>query len=215
MNTQDLIAQLIQKAPQKTPLRGPVWLAAQLVLVLAAYGLTAQFFLGLRPDIVAQLSRLAFSAEIVLLVLLIFSSLAAAIMAMYPDALQKAYVLKIPYVVFTLLAGFIFLQWAVMPPDAGAVLPVTGSHGMECALCIGAVALIPAALLFFLIRQGASVAPLQAGSFAVLAAAGVGGPTLRLAEANDSLLHLAVWHYVPTLIFAIIGAVAGKWLLKW
>jgi hypothetical protein len=86
---------------------------------------------------------------------------------------------------------------------------------MECALCIAAVALIPSALLFALIRKGATIRPLQAGSFAVLAASSVGGLTLRLAEANDSLMHLVVWHYLPALLFATLGAVIGKKLLRW
>ena len=215
MNTQDLITKLSQDTPQKSALRQPFWFAVQLIIVLTVYGLGTQFFLGLRPDVFIQLNRLAFSTEIALLTMLVFSSSVAAVMAMYPDALQKVYALKIPYVVFALLAGFVVFQLAFMPQDERAVLPPLSPHGMECALCIGAVALIPAALLFFLLRKGASVTPLKAGSFAVLAAAGVGCLTLRLAESNDSLVHLASWHYLPTLIFAIIGAAVGKWLLKW
>ena len=86
---------------------------------------------------------------------------------------------------------------------------------MECALCIGSVALIPSALIFALLRKGASVRQFQAGSFAVLAASSIGCLTLRLAEANDSMMHLASWHYGPTVLFAALGAALGKILLKW
>jgi hypothetical protein len=59
------------------------------------------------------------------------------------------------------------------------------------------------------------VHPLQAGAFAVLTASTIGALTLRLAEENDSIVHLVQWHYLPTLFFAVLGAFAGKWLLKW
>jgi len=78
-----------------------------------------------------------------------------------------------------------------------------------------ATAIVPAALIFALLRKGASVRPLRAGSFAVLAASGLGCLTLRLSEANDSLVHLVDWHYLPTLLFAVIGALVGRYLLRW
>ena len=80
---------------------------------------------------------------------------------------------------------------------------------MDCALCIGSVAMLPSLLLFGILRRGATVRPMQAGIFAVLAASAIGCLTLRLSEANDSLAHLLLWHYLPTLIFAALGAVIG------
>jgi len=102
-----------------------------------------------------------------------------------------------------------------MPHDVRMVMPEISAHGMECALCIASVALVPSGLVFGLLRKGTTVRQLQAGSFAVLAASAIGGLTLRLAEANDSILHLVQWHYVPTLLFAGLGAMLGKYLLKW
>jgi hypothetical protein len=69
--------------------------------------------------------------------------------------------------------------------------------------------------MFVLLRKGASIRQLQAGSFAVLTATAIGCLTLRLSEENDSIMHLLQWHYLPTLLFAALGALAGKWLLKW
>ncbi len=115
---------------------------------------------------------------------------------------------------FIALVGVIIYQ-LFLPVDARMVMPKAGAHGLVCALCIASVALIPSAMLFWLIRKGANVRPLQAGSFAVLAASAIGALTLRLAEANDSMLHLASWHYLPTFLFAVLGALLGKQLLKW
>lgn len=217
-DTQQLIDRLSQEASASTaknPLPPPAWWAVRLIALLAAYGLGVQFFLQVRPDIAVQFGRPAFVAEIALLVVLSLSSAVAAIFAMYPDMHQKPWLLRIPYAVFAALAGFIAFQLFAMPYDPRMVIPSSGMHGMECALCIASVAIVPSALVFGILRKGASVTPLRAASFAVLAAAGLGCLTLRLAEASDSLVHLAAWHYTPTLAFAALGALAGKFLLKW
>jgi len=214
MNTEMLIASLSQQATPVTALRSPLYWGRLAVGVLAVYGLAVQYFLGLRPDLLLQFTRPLFALEIALLTLLTLTSIIAAILAMYPDAYQKPVLLKLPYGVFAGLAVLMTTQ-LLLPQDAAMVMPPLGAHAMECALCIGAVALVPSALLFTIIRKGASVQRLNSGFFAVLAASGVGCLTLRLAEMNDSIVHLLQWHYVPTLLFAAVGALLGKLLLRW
>lgn len=214
MNTETLIQSLSQQAPPVAVLRPPRHWGARIVGVLGIYGLAVQYFLGLRPDLLLQLSRPLFAVEIFLLVALIFTSAVATILAMYPDAYQKPALLKLPYGIFGVLVLLMTIQ-LLLPHDASMVMPPLGAHALECALCIGVVALIPSAILFMIVRKGASVVGWHAGAFAVLAASGVGCLTLRLAELNDSIEHLLQWHYVPTLLFAAGGALIGKWLLRW
>ncbi len=214
MNTNELIANLSAEAPSKT-LGTPSYYALRLGAVLAVYAIGVQMFLGLRPDLALQFTRPMFSVEIALLALLSLTSAAAAILSMYPDAHQQQGALKYPYAIFALLVVFMAFQ-LTLPHDPMMVIPVAlDAHGMECALCIASVAVVPSALIFGLLRKGASVHPLRSGSFAVLAASAIGGLTLRLSEANDSLMHMVSWHYVPTLLFAALGAWIGKTLLKW
>lgn len=213
METAELIASLSREAP-KAPIKPPHYFGWWLGAVLAAYGLSTQFVLHLRPDLPKQLTRPMFASEIILLALLAITSAASSIFAMYPDMHQRRWALNLPHAVFAALALFILFQMT-MPWDARMVAPPEGAHGMECAVCIASVSILPSALIFGLLRKGASVHPLRAGSFAVLAASGIGCLTLRLSEANDSLMHLAEWHYLPTVIFASIGALIGKWFLKW
>lgn len=215
MKTQELIEKLSQEATQKQVFHAPAWWAIRLLCILAFYGLAAQFFLGIRPDIILQLARLYFALEITLLSGITISAALASVFTMYPDMYQKPWMLKVPYLLFGVLILLISYQLAFASNDIRMVIPPPGGHAMECALCIGAVALIPSALIFGLLRKGASVTPLNAGFFAVLAATGIGCLTLRIAEANDSLMHLVTWHYLPTFIFASLGAIAAKWLLKW
>lgn len=211
--TIDLIASLSAKSKKK--FRTPSYYAICLLAVLAIYAIGCQLFLGFRPDLALQLTRPLFALESLLLSLLIISSVYAAVLVMYPDAYQKPQLLKFPYAIFVLLVIVVCFQ-SLMPTDARMViLEGPGIHDMECIICIASFALIPSALIFMLLRKGASVRQLQAGSLAVLAASSIGCLSLRFAEANDSIIHLMQWHYVPTILFAAFGALAGKWLLKW
>lgn len=214
-NTADLIASLSAEAKPTRKARPPSYWAFRLLALLAMYALGCQYFLGFRPDLALQFSRPYFALEVLLLVLLLLTSAVASVLAMYPDAHQKPKLLKLPYSVFALLVALVGFQLLV-PADVRMVMPQGPSvHAMECALCIASVALIPSALIFALLRKGASVRQFQAGLFAVLTSSAIGCLTLRIAEPNDSIIHLVQWHYVPTLLFAALGAMAGKWLLKW
>lgn len=214
LDTQALIARLSREAPPKPELRPPAYFALRLIAVLVVYVLGTQFCLGVRPDIAVQLVRPMFVLEAALLAMLTVSGTLAAILAMYPDAYRRAWMFRLPYAIFLLLVALIVAQ-LFAPADVRMVIPPPGGHAMKCALCIAATSLIPAALMFGLLRKGASVHPLKAGSFAVLAASGLGCLTLRLSEVNDSLMHLISWHYLPTLLFAAAGAVLGRYLLRW
>ena len=212
MNTNELIAQLGTQAPVAR-LSAPAYYAVRLVAVLVVYALGAHLMLGARPDLAAQFVRPAFALEIALLVLLTGVSAWAAILSMYPDMHQKTAVQHVPYAVSIALVVLILFQLA-MPGGAGAAA-LQGAHGAQCAICIASLAVIPSALIFGLMRRGASIHPVRSGSFAVLAASGIGCLTLRLCEANDALVHLAAWHYLPTLLFAALGAWIGRAVLKW
>lgn len=212
MNTNELIASLSKQAPAQQ-LGTPRYYVLRLIAVLVTYAVGAQLALGLRPDVLAQLTQPAFTIEILLLLLLSASSVCCAVLSMYPDMHQRnPAVLNMPFVSFALLAAFILLQLLLQQELLSVTLTM---HGIECAICIAIVAVIPSALIFALLRKGTSIHALSSGAFAMLAAAGIGGLTLRLSEVNDSLMHVAGWHYLPTLLCAGFGAWIGKIVLKW
>lgn len=215
MNTADLIASLSAEASPSKPMAAPGYWVARLIAVMVLYALAAQSLLGLRSDLLMQFTRPFFTLEILALSLLLLSSAFAAVITMYPDAYQKPRALKFPLVIFALLSLLLLLQF-FMPEDALMVIPTGPNiHAMECAICIAALSLVPSAIILTLLRKGASVRLFQAGTFAVLCASAIGCLTLRLAENNDSIMHVVSWHYIPTLIFAAFGALAGRWLLRW
>lgn len=216
MNTQDLIDTLSHKTAPAKALKPPLWWGFVLIVILSLYAVGLLSFLGIRDDLAVQLTRPLFVIEFLLLVTLILSSSWASILSMYPDLYQRKFLFNVPYVIFGALALLTLFQIIFMPYDPRMAIPeLEGLHGMECAICIAAVSIIPAALLIAVQRQGACVYPMKAGSFAVLAAASLGCLLVRIEEANDSLMHLATWHYLPTLLFAACGAALGRFFLKW
>lgn len=213
-STIDLITKLSAEAKPIKPMLNPKQWIVRLLLILGVYGFTAQIFLGLRVDLALQFTRSLFTAEITLMLSLFITSIIAAVLNIYPDLYQKSFWLKIPYIIFLLILGF-FISQIFMPISGLAVIPTGIFHKLECTICIMFVAVIPAILIFTILKKGATVRPLQAGSFTVLAASSLGYLILRFSEANDAISHLLIWHYLPMLCFAILGAVIGKFCLKW
>jgi hypothetical protein len=214
METHTLISQLSSEVTVSRPLRPPTYWALWLFAALVIYGIAAQFFLGLRPDLMLKFFHPAFTAELLLLAMITITSSYSAILAMYPDAAGRKLLLRLPYVSLVLFTCLMVSQ-ILMQNNALTHVFTSNIAGMACTLCIAAITILPSALLFWIQRKGASVLPLQAGAMAVLAASALGCIALRLHEPTEDVLHLIVAHYLPTILFALIGAQIGKWALKW
>ncbi len=214
IKTEELINSLAQDSTVVKQLQSPLRLSFYLLGILIIYAVVTGFTIGIREDLLTQLGRPFFIAEISLLLLTIFSSVLAAMFLLFPDGYQKKGVLYWP--LYSLCAFILIMAVQVFfPLDSRMVIPTGKVHSMECTICIASITIIPSALMFVLLRKGASVYPFLSGVYAMILSSGVGCLMLRLSEADDSLIHLALWHYIPILLFAVIGAFIGKIFLKW
>jgi hypothetical protein len=213
-DTKQLIQELSAKAAPVKIVR-PERYAAFLLVLLSVYALCAQCWLeGLRPDLIMQLTRPLFIVELLLLAAMLTSASVASVYAMLPDGAQRKTLMCLPYVFSGGMLALLVFQ-LFLPQDARMVTSDATSHTHECTMYIALSSILPTALIFGLLRKGASVMPMQAGLLAVIAAVSVGAITLRLAEANDEITHLLTWHYLPSLFFACLGAVSGRFLVRW
>lgn len=210
----NLITKLSNEIKPIEPLRKPTSLTLKLLAALVFYTVVLQIFLGLRDDLFVQITRPLFLAEIGLMFLLFFTAVLAAVLAMYPDLYQKSHLLKLPYVILFFLSLILAAQF-FLPIDERMILPQIVTHQMMCTSCILLLSLAPAALIFIILQKGATLVAMQSGIFTVLAASALGCLMLRLSEMNDSISHLLIWHYLPIIFFSLIGALFGRWLLKW
>ena len=207
---EQLVAQLSSEASPIRPAPSPLqlslrWAGAAFIYLLASLAVS-----GLRPDLAHALQNPWFTAELLLLLLILLGTLSSAALLAFPDLHQKRALAYTPPALFGLFILLLFFAWrADMPP---APFPV---HSFECTIHITLISLLPAALAFLTLRNYASTHPRWAGSFALLAAFSVGALWLRSYEVNDSILHVVQWHYLPMIGVGTIGWMLGARLLKW
>lgn len=214
IDTKQLIQDLSAEAKPVKLVR-PQRYAAFLLALLSVYAICAQCWLeGFRPDLSMQLARPLFMVELLLLAAMLVSASVASVHAMLPDGGERKTLMRLPYLFSGGLLALVIFQ-IFLPQDTRMVMSNTTSHTHECTMYIAFSSILPAVMIFGLLRRGASVMPMQAGLLAVIAAVSVGAITLRLAEANDEITHLLSWHYLPSIFFASLGAALGRYLLRW
>jgi hypothetical protein len=206
----ELISKLAQDAAVVKPAPHPYLLSMKWVGAAAGYLALLLMITGLRPDILMKLQQPWFVTEIAALFgILVSTSLSAALLS-FPDLHQIRRVAFSPVIAFALFLLVMLLAWQADNPPAA--LP---AHRFECTACITLLALLPAAWTFFDMRKFASTHFNWAGSIVLLSAFSVGALWERLHEVNDSILHVVEWHYLPMIVFGVVGLWLGKVLLKW
>lgn len=207
---EQLVAELADEASMVKPAPHPYLLSVKLVCAAILYLTVSLAVSGVRHDWVQAISRPWFVAELLALFMIFIAASLSASLLSFPDLHQKRGQAFSPLWMFALFLVVVFFAWRADSP--AAALP---EHTIECTSCIVLMALLPTAWTFYVMRNYASTHGHWAGSVAVLGAFSLGALWLRLQEANDSILHVIEWHYLPMLAFAVVGLWMGKWLLKW
>jgi hypothetical protein len=209
-NIEELIAKLAQDTAAVKPAPHPYMLSLKWMGGAAAYLLLSLMLSGLRPDLMLKLHEPWYAAEIAALVgIFVATSISAALLS-FPDMHQMRRAAFAPVIMFALFVLVMFLAWQADTPPAP--LPV---HSFECTASITLFSLLPAVWTFFEMRKFASTHYHWAGCIALLFAFSIGAIWLRLYEQNDSIMHVIQWHYLPMIVFGIIGLWLGKLILKW
>ncbi len=212
MLTSDLITKLSQESKPVKVLKKPSHWILRLVIFALVYYFIIQTFLGVRSDISEKLLEPSFIIEILLMIILLISSIAAASITIYPDSYQKNYLLKIPYFILTIFAVFLIFEFVSQTKSGLIYQP---HHSYRCLICITSFSIIPSLYFFYILRKGININPSKATNLAVIAASTIGCIALKINEQNDDFFHLVIWHYFPVLVFSLIGAAAGKRIFKW
>ena len=207
---EDLFETLAQDAAVAKPAPHPFILSMKWLGGVAIFFVLSLAISGARPDLVSKLHEPWFTAEIAVLFVIFIATTFSAALLSFPDLHQMRRVVFAPGLMIALFLLVIYFSWSVHQPPAP---PPT--HTYECTLCIILVALLPAAWMFYEMRKNASTHFLLAGGIALLSALSIGALWLRLHETNDSIAHVMEWHYLPMIVFGIVGMWLGKILLKW
>ncbi len=209
-NINELIDKLAQDTVPVRPAHHPFMLSIEWMVVAGFYLAAAMMLSGARHDLLLKLHDPWFSGEIAALVGVFISTALSAALLSYPDLHQKRRIAFAPVAAFAIFVLVMLFAWRADNPPAP--LPV---HSFECTLSITLLSVLPAGWIFFVMRQFASTHSHWAGGIAFLFAFSIGALWLRLYEQNDSIMHVVEWHYLPMIIFGLIGMWLGKTVLKW
>ncbi len=119
------------------------------------------------------------------------------------------------------LTGFLFSGWIILlilratRADMADTQSAHFSEGLACSYEILQMALVPLAVLFFILRRGASVHPLRSGIMAATSATMMGTLVLQVICQSPSPVHILAYHVGAVLAISLLGAFLGLRILRW
>jgi hypothetical protein len=212
VRTSELIAALAaDPVPERVSLDRRV--AAALVLGLAGSLALYLLLLGPRPDIAEAARTARFGLKFVDAFAFALPSLLLALRLARPDANTKTLALWLIAPVILLAAGAIGELLVV--PQSEWLTRLVGQNSMFCTRMIPTLAAPLLAALIVALRAGAPLHPALTGALAGAASAGIAALLYASHCPDDSPLFVATWYPLATLICAGVGALLGRWFLKW
>ncbi|MGE3713884.1 MAG: NrsF family protein [Alphaproteobacteria bacterium] len=213
MSTEQFLSHLEQQGAAK-PLPHPLLVAVRWVVLLLLYMLLVLAITTIRPDIDNKLTEVWFVAE---LAIMLATSCAAIFSASYlalPDCGQKPWLRFAPLLSITIM--LVALAFFMMQPGAMTLSECLRAGEYDCIVHLIVFSIVPVLLLFAALSKSAPVLNGWAGAMIGLAAGSMGYTILRLTEASDDAIILAVWHMLPVAVITgccvLIGrSILGRW----
>ncbi len=112
-----------------------------------------------------------------------------------------------------LLGGLAIELWHT-PPALWAGHMYTPSS-LPCFACVTLLGLPVLAAVLIALRRGATVHPTRAGAAAGFLAGGITGALYQIHCPEDTLFCFAIWHVGAIVLLAGLGAVLGRYVLRW
>lgn len=212
MKTEDLIRSLATSAEPVHRLAHPAWRALTWMMISAAYVAAFVWAIGVRADIFDKLADPRFLIEVGAALLTSMMAAAAAFCAGCPGRPLWERFAPLPFLAVWLasLGEGCWRQWIQSGPN-GLTLHVD----LLCFQNILAVSILPAVVIFVMIRQGAPIAPMSTTGLATLAATALGAAALRIFHTQDMSLMLLIWQFGSVALLAGVGFFVGRRLLRW
>lgn len=169
--------------------------------------------LGFRPDPMAVVTSGRVMLKQVLPVLLAVGAFGAALALARPEGRVGRWGVLLATVPVLLLAA-VAAEVAALPPAAWRPAMMGGTSRF-CLVWTTLMALPPLAGALWALRAGASTRPTLSGALAGLLAGGTGAALYAIHCTEDSPLFYAVWYGLAILAATAIGALLGRFVLRW
>ena len=212
MKTDDLVQALVaDRAAVQRPIGTQLAWALGIGLVLSAAGFWHA--LGPRPDFVQAAGTMRFDVKVIEVVLLAATALALVLQVGRPVPVTGWRVAALAAAPALLVATVIAELVAV--PSGQWLARLVGTNSRVCLTAIPLMSLPLLAAFMLVLRRGAPVARTAAGAVAGLAASGLAAVLYATHCPDDSPLFVAVWYSIAIGGVTLLGAVLGRFLLRW
>ncbi|AZO11339.1 MULTISPECIES: NrsF family protein [unclassified Mesorhizobium] len=212
MRTEDLIRALDADARSKAMPLNAAWLlalAGAAVIAAAAFWMT----IGPRPDFMAAAHTMRFLAKFVFTIVLAAAAFALSRALSTPGASTRramAWMVAAPLLV---VVAVVLELLAV--PEAEWGRRLVGSNMMICMAFIPLIGVGPLAIFLWMLRYGAPARPVLAGAVAGLLAGGLAATFYAAHCFDDSPLFVATWYTIAIAFLAALGAIGGRFFVRW
>lgn len=212
MRSEELIQSLAADATPVRRLPHPAWRMATWMAISLAFVAGFVWVVGLRADLTEKLNDTTFLIELAAALLTSMMAAAAAFCSSCPGRPVWERFAPFPFMALWLasLGEGCWHQWEIAGP-AGLVLQVD----LVCFEGILAGSILPAILIFLMVRRGAPIAPMSTFGLATLAATALAAAALRLFHAQDASVMLLVWQLGTVALLASVGFSVGRFFLRW
>jgi len=212
MRTEDLIKALDADTGGKAMPLGPAWwMAAAVAAVIAAsvFWLT----IGPRPDLMPAMHTMRFLSKFVFTIALAASAFALVRALSVPGASTARAAAWMALAPLLVALAVILELFAVPETQWGTRL--VGSNMMICMALIPLIGIGPLAIFLWMLRYGAPTRPVLAGVAAGLLAGGLSATFYAAHCFDDSPLFVATWYTIAIVFLAGLGALGGRFFVRW
>ncbi|AWB49391.1 DUF1109 domain-containing protein [Gemmobacter aquarius] len=211
MKTDDLLRALAADTKPRPLLR--TTLALGMVPSLAIVALAVWFVLGFRADLLTALVTPVSVARILLTGTLGFAAMRLALLLARPEGAQSARLWPLAAVA---LAALGLLAWAyVTTPAEARQMATVGKTMKVCLVAIPLLSVLPVATMLYVLRQGATTAPMRAGFVAGVAGSGLSAAIYALHCTEDSPLFYVTWYGLAIMGVTLVSTLIGARTLRW
>ncbi|MCP1198091.1 NrsF family protein [Notoacmeibacter sp. MSK16QG-6] len=212
MRTSQLIDQLGEDAATHPPKRPLPWALVITGALLAGALLMFSLF-SIRPDLSRVAMTYGFLLKPGVAALVAIPALRLIVDISHPTGEPMRHLPWLAVGLVVLVLG-VATEMMLIPPVQWSARLI-GYNPAACATSVFLLAIPIVAIMIFAIRQRATVRPVLAGSLAGLFGGAVATFLYAVHCPDDSPFFLAVWYGLAILLLMGIGALAGRFFLRW
>ena len=209
MRTEDLIADLARRVTPERPLPPPGRRAIAWLALASAFAAGGIALFGPRPDVLQRLTQFDYLWPAMLALTASMCAVVVTLLLAIPGAERNPALRAFTVGVFALWT--VTMMSAVV--IAGRGLPITTDrHWPACFARVALISLVPACVLFAMIRRALPLRLGWAAAFAAAAAASMAAFAVQIVCPVDDAGHAFLGHFLPVILIATIG-VAARWIM--